>query len=471
MATRKYFKEAIRPVELPDLIAVQKDSYHWLFAEGIKELIEEINPVDDFTGKNFSLELGDYQLDEAKVDEKTARNKNLTYKASLRIKVKLYNKVTGKVKESEVFLGDFPLMTHHGTFIINGIERVVITQIVRSYGVLVTKEDSPGHNLFGAKIIPSRGAWLEFETSTRDILSVKIDRKRKIPVTTFLRALFGLSDEEILARFADVDTNLEHKYIKSTLERDPAKTIEEALVEVYKRIRPGDLATAESAQSFLEAMFFNAKRYNLGKVGRYKINRRLDLDIPNTVENRILLLDDVVAVIKEIIRNNNTPGAQADDVDHLKNRRVRGVGELVATRLRVGLLRMERIIKDRMSVLEPDSITPAQLINNRPVQAVLQEFFASSQFSQFMDQTNPLSELEHKRRLAATGPGGLSRERAGYEVRDVHNSHYGRICPITTPEGPNIGLVGQLATYAKINEYGFLDHTTAHPVTPEFGAK
>ncbi|NCO44387.1 DNA-directed RNA polymerase subunit beta, partial [Candidatus Berkelbacteria bacterium] len=398
----------------------------WLFSEGVQELFDEINPVDDFTGKNFTLEFGEFGLDEPKVDERTARDKYLTYKASLRVKVKLNNKLTGAVKESEVFMGDFPVMTDQGTFIINGIERVVVTQIVRSYGTLFIAEDTGARKLFGAKIIPTRGAWLEFETSNRDILSVKIDRKRKIPITTFIKALTGMSHEELAARFADVDTDPDHTYIKSTLDRDPAKTTEEALVEVYKRIRPGDLATAESAQTFLETMFFNPKRYNLGKVGRYKMNRRLNIDTPNTPENRILIIDDVIHVVREIIKLNIKPNAKPDDVDHLMNRRVRSVGELVQTRLRVGLLRMERIIKDRMSVLDPKTMTPVQLINNRPIQAVLQEFFASSQLSQFMDQTNPLAELEHKRRLAATGPGGLTRDRAGFEVRDVHNSHYGR---------------------------------------------
>jgi len=457
MAQRRFFKEPMHSIELPDLIAIQTKSYQWLFSEGVQELFDEINPVDDFTGKNFTLEFGEFGLDEPKVDERTARDKYLTYKASLRVKVKLNNKLTGAVKESEVFMGDFPVMTDQGTFIINGIERVVVTQIVRSYGTLFIAEDTGARKLFGAKIIPTRGAWLEFETSNRDILSVKIDRKRKIPITTFIKALTGMSHEELAARFADVDTDPDHTYIKSTLDRDPAKTTEEALVEVYKRIRPGDLATAESAQTFLETMFFNPKRYNLGKVGRYKMNRRLNIDTPNTPENRILIIDDVIHVVREIIKLNIKPNAKPDDVDHLMNRRVRSVGELVQTRLRVGLLRMERIIKDRMSVLDPKTMTPVQLINNRPIQAVLQEFFASSQLSQFMDQTNPLAELEHKRRLAATGPGGLTRDRAGFEVRDVHNSHYGRICPITTPEGPNIGLVGQFATYAQVNDYGFIE--------------
>ena len=442
-------------VKLPDLIEVQTKSYEWFFKEGIKELLEEISPVDDFTGKVFKLEFLETFLDQPRFDEETTRSKNLTYQAPLKCQVKLTNKITGKTKESAVFLGDFPLMTERGTFIINGIERVVVSQIVRSFGVLFVMDEVSGRRLFGAKIIPSRGAWLEFETSPRDIIAVKVDRKRKILITTFLRAL-GLTNEQILQAFEGVSDE-DHNYIKATLNRDSAKTYEEALVEVYKRIRPGDLATAETAKTFLEAMFFNPKRYDLGKVGRYKMNRRLNLNVENNLAGRILRVEDVVEVIREIIRLNNDPTAVADDIDNLKNRRVRAVGELVQGKVRVGLLRMERIIKDRMSVLDPDTVTANQLVNGRPIAAVLQEFFASSQLSQFMNQTNPLAELEHKRCLSATGPGGLSRERAGFEVRDVHASHYGRICPIETPEGPNIGLVGYMACYAKINEYGFIE--------------
>lgn len=458
MKQRKYFRKLLPfSVPLPNLISVQIDSYKWLFKEGIRELFDEINPIDDFTGKQHSLAFNDYQLEEPKYSEEMSRMKNLTYKAPLRCKVIFHNKVTDKKKESDVFLGDFPVMTDRGTFIINGIERVMVTQIVRSYGVIFTVAISGARKLFGAKIIPSRGAWLEFETSNRDVLFVKIDRKRKIPVTTFLRAFGALNQRQVLEMFTDVDTGVDHQYIKSTLDRDPAENLEEAYVEVYKRVRPGDLVTPESAKVFLETLFFDQKRYSLGRVGRFKLNRRLNLNIPMAKDTQLLTVQDIVATIKEIIRLNNDPSATADDVDHLKNRRVRAVGELIQSRLRVGLLRVERIIKDRMSVADPSTITPAQLINNRPIIAVLQEFFASSQLSQFMDQTNPLSELEHKRRIAATGPGGLTRERAGFEVRDVHNSHYGRICPIATPEGPNIGLVGQLASYAKINEFGFIE--------------
>lgn len=452
-----YFSKDDVKVELPNLIEIQKGSYDWLFKEGIKELINEINPVDDFTGEAMTLEFGDYQLDDPKVDEATARNRNLTYKASLTAEVTLFNKITNKRKKSKVFLGDFPVMTDRGTFIINGIERVIVSQIVRSYGVIFVANETAGKKYFGAKLIPSRGAWLEFETSSKGVISVKVDRKRKIPVTTFLKALGVGGNEKIAKIFSNIDTGGEFNYIEETLKKDSAKTEDEAAVEVYKRIRPGDLATPEAARVFIESLFFNPKRYDLGKVGRYKINRRLGLDVKEDLEGRILRLDDVVELIKEIIRLNNDPTAEPDDIDHLKNRRVRAVGELVQSRLRVGFLRMERIIKDRMSVVETNSATPSQLVNSRPIVAVLQEFFASSQMSQFMNQTNPLSELEHKRTLSATGPGGLSRERAGFEVRDVHQSHYGRICPIETPEGPNIGLVGYLACYGKVNDYGFIE--------------
>ena len=442
---------------LPNLIEVQTKSYNWFFKEGLRELLNEISPIEDFTGENYSLTFGEYYLDKPKIDEKTAREKNLTYKAPLRVKATLLNKKTEEIKEGEVFLGDFLLMTKRGTFIVNGVERVVVSQIVRSYGVLFTAEKFNTKNLFGAKIIPSRGAWLEIETNSKNVITVKIDRKRRIPITTLLRALGYGSSEKIKQLFEDVDINENQAFIESTLLKDPAKNADEGLVETYKRIRPGDLATVESAKSFIETMFFNPKRYDLGRVGRYKINQRLNLDVKNIPENRIFRREDLIEVIREIIKLANTHGAEPDDTDNLKNRRVRAVGELVQNRIRVGLLRVERIVKDRMSVSEPTDISPASLVNARPVVAALQEFFASSQLSQFMNQTNPLAELEHKRTLSATGPGGLQRDRAGFEVRDVHVSHYGRICPIESPEGPNIGLVSYMSSYAKVNDYGFLE--------------
>ncbi len=444
-------------VSLPNLIEVQTKSYDWFFKEGLRELLNEISPIEDFSGRSLSLSFNDFYLEKPKIDEKTAKHKNLTYKTSLKVKTTLVNKETNEIKEGEVFLGDFPVMTNRGTFIINGVERVVVSQIVRSYGVLFTAEEFGGRKLFGAKIIPNRGAWLELETNAKGVVSVKIDRKRRIPVTTFLRSLGYNFNDEIQALFTDVDDNPDLKYIEKTLEKDTARDQNTGLIEVYKKIRPGDLATLESAKLFIESMFYNPKRYDLGRVGRYKMNQRLDLNVENTPENRVLRKEDFVAIVKEIIRLNNTPDAEPDDTDNLKNRRVRTVGELVQGRVRIGLLRVERIVKDRMSVNEPATVTPAQLVNSRPIAAALQEFFASSQMSQFMNQTNPLAELEHKRTLSATGPGGLSRDRAGFEVRDVHTSHYGRICPIETPEGQNIGLVGYLSSYAKINEFGFIE--------------
>ncbi|MCX6807065.1 MAG: DNA-directed RNA polymerase subunit beta [Candidatus Berkelbacteria bacterium] len=456
MEQRQYFKKTSQ-FPLPSLIEIQTSSYHWFFKEGLKELFSEISPIDDFTGKNLSLTFGDFYLEEPKYTAEEARERNLSYKAALKCKASLLNKQTKETKEQEVFLGEFPLMTKSGTFIINGIERVVVAQIVRSYGVLFVSEELGDRKLFGAKIIPNRGAWLELETSGKDVISIKVDRKRKVLISTLLRAFGYGTDNEIIDLFKKVNDDVDHDYIKATLEKDPAKSKEEGLIETYRRLRPGELVTAETAAAFLESMFFNPKRYDIGRVGRYKINQRLEKEVPDLLENRILLVDDLVDIVKEIIRLNNDPEGRSDDIDHLKNRRIRTVGELVQNKVRVGLLRMERIIRDRMAVSDLATVTPAMLINARPITAVLQEFFASSQLSQFMNQTNPLSELEHKRTLSATGPGGLSRERAGFEVRDVHQSHYGRICPIQTPEGPNIGLVGYLSTYAKINKYGFIE--------------
>ncbi len=451
---RKFFSKRHPAVKMPNLIEVQLNSYKWFFETGLKELLEEINPIHDFTSKNLELYFGDYYFDKPKYDEITARERNTTYEAPLYVSAKLVNKVTGKTKTQDVYFGDFPLMTPRGTLVINGVERVVVSQLIKSPGVFFTSEFSRGKNLYGAKIVPNRGAWLELDTDNAGVIGVKIDRKRRIPITALLR-IFGLkTNEEILEAFKDVDTNPELKYIQTTLEKDASSTADEGYKEVYKRIRPGDLATVDNARSLIDAMFFNFDRYDLSEVGRYKFNQRLDF--PEDHDSRLLDLADMVAVIKEIIRLNNT-GEPADDIDHLANRRVRAVGELIQTRYRVGLARMARICKDRMSLADLETVTPAQLIHVRPIVAATQEFFSSSQLSQFMDQTNPLAELEHKRRLSAMGPGGLSRERAGFEVRDVHRSHYGRLCPITTPEGPNIGLVAHLATYATINDFGFIE--------------
>ena len=453
---RKYFTKLREAIPLTDLIEVQKKSYDWLFAHGLKQLFEEVSPIRDFIGRDLELYFLDYFLDEAKFDEVTAKNKNITYDAPLRVNVRLVNKRTGEAKEQEIYLGDFPLMTDRGTFIINGVERVVVSQLIRSAGVFFSSTPIRGRKYYSAKVIPNRGAWLEIETDTNNVIYVKIDRKRKVPITALLRAFGYSNNQEILDLFQDVETHPEVSFIKSTIEKDISKNEAEGLKEVYRRIRPGDLATTENARSLIHSMFFDFDRYDFDRVGRYKINARFNLNIPNTKENRVLRREDLVAVIKEIIRLNLTQ-EDADDIDHLGNRRVRAIGELVQNRFRIGLARMERIVKDRMSTLDINTLTPNQLINARPVIGVIKEFFMSSQLSQFMDQVNPLAELEHKRRLSAMGPGGLSRERAGFEVRDVHRTHYGRICPIATPEGPNIGLVGHLASYARVNDFGFVE--------------
>ena len=452
-AKRKSFSKTQEVLPLGNLIEIQTQSYHWFFEEGLKELFQELGTVQDFTGKSLDLTFGDYYLDQPKHTEETARERNTTYEAPLYVSVKLVNKVTGKIKTQDVYLGDFPLMTSRGTFVINGVERVVVSQLIKSPGVFFSAENLRGRNFFGAKIIPNRGAWLELDTDINSVIGVKIDRKRRVPVTALLR-VFGLeSDEEIMEQFRDVDTHPDYQHIKNTLEKDASKNADEGFIEVYRRIRPGDLATADNARSLISAMFFNPQRYDLSEVGRFKFNQRLKI---RDRQGRVLSKEDLIDVVKEIIRLNNSQG-QPDDIDHLANRRVRAVGELIQSKFRVGLARMVRIARDRMSVADLETVSPAQLIHVRPIVAVIQEFFSSSQLSQFMDQTNPLAELEHKRRLSAMGPGGLSRERAGFEVRDVHRSHYGRLCPITTPEGPNIGLVAHLASYARLNKFGFLE--------------
>ena len=452
---RKYFSQSKIALPLPNLIEIQKKSYQWFLDIGLKELFDEISPIKDFIGRNLELYFEEYYSDEPKFDEVTAKSKNITYEAPLRVRTRLVNERTGEIKEQEVYLGDLPLMTERGTFIINGVERVVVSQLIRSAGVFFTSENFRGKKYYGAKVIPNRGAWLELETDSNHIIYVKIDRKRKIPITALLKA-FGQTEAEIINAFKEVETAPNINYTSNTLAKDGSPKEEKALIEVYKRIRPGDLATPDNAKSLIYSMFFNFDRYDFGSVGRYKLNKKFGDDLPLTKEDRVLKVDDLIKVVREIIRLNNTQ-EDADDIDHLGNRRVRAVGELVQNKFRVGLARMERIVKDRMSTLDINALTPNQLINARPVIGTIKEFFMSSQLSQFMDQTNPLAELEHKRRLSAMGPGGLSRERAGFEVRDVHRTHYGRICPIATPEGPNIGLVGHLSSYAKINNFGFIE--------------
>ncbi|PIU07591.1 MAG: DNA-directed RNA polymerase subunit beta [Candidatus Moranbacteria bacterium CG_4_8_14_3_um_filter_34_16] len=443
-------------VSLPNLIESQINSYDWFLEKGLREILDEISPIEDFTEKDLELSFGGYYLDEPKYDEITVKEKNISYEAPLRCKIQLLIKKTGEIKEQEIYLGDFPIMTERGTFIVNGVERVVVSQIIRSPGVFFTVDYIKGKKLFGAKVIPNRGAWIELETDFDGAIFVKIDRKRKVAITSLLRAFGYSSDEELLNLFKDID-NGEISYIHETIEKDIAKNQGEGYKEVYKRIRPGDLATESNAKQVIDAMFFSFEKYDFGGVGRYRLNQRLDVSLPDDEEHRILTREDLIVIIKEIIRLNNDPEAKPDDIDYLGNRRVRSVGELIQNKLRIGLARTARNIKDRMSTCDIVTVVPGQLVNSRPIAASIKEFFSSSQLSQFMDQVNPLAELEHKRRISAMGPGGLTRERAGFEVRDVHTSHYGRICPVETPEGPNIGLVGHLATYAKINSYGFLE--------------
>ena len=471
----KDFRKSAIHLELPYLLNVQHESWNLFWARQLKELLSEISPIRDYTKKEFELWFLDYKLGEPNYPTELAAKKNDdSFEASLRVRVRLINLKTKEVKEQEVFLCDFPLMTERGTFVLNGVERVAISQLIRSPGAFFTAQSIGRRNYFGAKIIPNRGAWLEFETESSGFIGVRIDRKRKAAATTLLRA-FGLAtDEEIKRLFEDVDTGSAFsgglKYIEETLKKDGSKNQDEALAEIYRRLRPGDYVTADTARELIWNMFFNFERYDLSRVGRWKTLQRLPslqkskiknqkskVDDEITIEDRVLKLEDVIEVLREVIRLNNTPGAEPDQIDHLGNRRVRTFTEFLQNRMRVGFMRMERIVKDRMSTLDPATITPAQLINPRPVMAVVKEFFTSSQITQFMDNENPLAELEHKRRVSATGPGGLTRERAGFEVRDVQPSHYGRICPIQTPEGPNIGLVGHLASYARINEYGFLE--------------
>ena len=472
---RKSFARFAEAAPVPDLIQIQRDSFKWFRTEGLRELFDEISPIGDFTGRTMELELAvpgpdgepGYEFGEPKLSEDECRLRDQTFAAPLRVRMRLRIKsgeAEGELKEQTIFMGDFPLMTENGTFIINGAERVVVSQLVRSPGVYFDagEDTASGRPLSTAKLIPSRGAWLEFETSSRDVLSVKVDRKRKIPVTTLMRALGAVQgspikkgdNEELLALYEADDNHRDHHYIQSTMDKDPATNTQEALLEFYRRLRPGDPPNLDNARQLLNSLFFSFRRYDLGRVGRYKLSRRLRIEQNNS--ERVLTPLDLIEIVREMIRINNERSAR-DDIDHLGNRRVRAVGELIQNQFRVGLLRMERVVKERMSITEPATATPSSLVNIRPVVAAMREFFGGSQLSQFMDQVNPLAELTHKRRLSALGPGGLSRDRAGFEVRDVHHSHYGRICPIETPEGPNIGLIGSLATYGRINDFGFIE--------------
>ncbi|HEU5121242.1 MAG TPA: DNA-directed RNA polymerase subunit beta [Candidatus Saccharimonadales bacterium] len=455
VAGKRVFFTKDDTLEISSLIAHQRDSWREFVETGLSEIFTELNPIEDYTGQKLELRFKKYEFQTPKNHEKFAKENNLTFDAPLHATVELTNKVTGEVKEQEIYLGDYPWMTDRGTFVINGTERVVVSQLIRSAGVFFTADAVNGRNYYGAKLIPGRGAWLEFETASNGAIYVKIDRRRKLPVTTLLRALGHPKTSEIKSLFEDVDTG-DVKYIDATLDKDSARGSNEALIEVYRRLRPGDLATVDNARSMIERMFFDFKRFDYSRVGRYKLNQRLNLEVPNTSENRVFQMSDLVAIIREIIRLNNTQEAP-DDIDALSNRRVKLVGELVARQFRVGMLRMQRNAMDRMSMSDIESVTPGQLINARPVVAAVREFFASSQLSQLMDEVNPLSELAHKRRLSSTGPGGLSRERAGFDVRDAHPTHYGRLCSVETPEGASIGLVLNLATYSRVNEYGFIE--------------
>jgi DNA-directed RNA polymerase subunit beta len=478
---RRTFSRIPTVLEMPNLVQMQLESFDWFVREGLKELLDEISPIMDHH-KKMELSIYDPRFDppwsrmpkgdeqeRAKIDPRVAeqycRERDITYAAPLRVSARLVMRETGEIKETGpdgIFLGDFPMMTSDGTFVINGAERVVVSQLVRSPGVYFERSPDPatGKLLSTAKLIPNRGAWLEFESSNRDVISVKVDRKRKMPVTILLRAIGIERDEDLLDIFSGVDTNPDHHFIATTIDKEPTKTREEALIELYRRLRPGDPPTRDNASSLLENLFFNERRYDLARVGRYKLNGRLhaeDVGTDKELTTRILTPEDLTEIIREMIRLNNELGSP-DDIDHLGNRRIRAVGELIQMHVRTGFQRLERGIRERMTIQDPETITPAGLISTtRPVMAAVREFFGGSQLSQFMDQTNPLAELTHKRRLSALGPGGLSRDRAGFDVRDVHPSHYGRICPIETPEGPNIGLIGSLATYGKINKYGFIE--------------
>ena len=459
---RRSYATAPPVLDIPNLIKVQTDSFDWFKGDGLGELFQELSPIEDFPGGRFELSFLDHHFEEPKHTEQECRDKEATYSAPLHVMVELYTKAPGPAegerKIQDLFIGDVPIMTSTGTFVINGAERVVVSQLVRSAGVYFQANADPtsGRLLATAKLIPHRGAWMEFDTSNRNVISVKVDRKRKSPVTMLLRAMGYSTDEEIMELFEDVDIDPEHPYIRTTIDKDTGVADhDEALLEFYRRLRPGEPPSVENAKNLLENLFFNPRRYDLARVGRYKLNRSLGLDVG--LDQRTLSPEDIINLLRAMIRINRGE-RPPDDIDHLGNRRVRAVGELIQGQVRVGLLRMERVIKERMTTqMDPATTTPAALINIRPVVAAVREFFGGSQLSQFMDQTNPLAELTHKRRLSALGPGGLSRERAGFDVRDVHHSHYGRICPIETPEGPNIGLLGSMATYARTNEYGFLE--------------
>jgi DNA-directed RNA polymerase subunit beta len=468
---RLSFGKLRQVLDLPDLIAVQRQSFEWFLEEGVAEVLRDISPIEDFTGQ-LKLELADHVFDPPKHTEEECRERDMTFARPLFVTARFMNAGTGEIKEQTVFMGDFPMMTARGTFIINGTERIVVSQLVRSPGVyfgISPDKTSPEKDIVDAKMIPGRGAWLEFEVDKKDIVYVRIDRKRKQPVTVLLKALgFGETPEELIELITDGQGN-PYESIRNTLEKDHTENAEAAFIDIYRKLRPGEPPTPDSARSLLENLFFNPKRYDMAKVGRHKVSKKLRDEYPLLGLERYQLQPpregeftlakaDILATVSYLVKlHNNDPDYYPDDIDHFGNRRVRSVGELIQNQVRVGLSRMERVVRERMTTQDVEAITPQTLINIRPVVAAIKEFFGSSQLSQFMDQTNPLAGLTHKRRLSALGPGGLSRERAGFEVRDVHPSHYGRMCPIETPEGPNIGLIGYLSTYARINRFGFIE--------------
>ena len=446
---RLSFAKIPESLPVPDLIGIQKQSFVWFMGDGLAEIFRDISPIEDFTG-TMAVEFGEHTFGDPKFDVDECKEKDMNYAAPLFVEVRLMNKETGEIKEQSVFMGDFPLMTDKGTFIFNGTERVVVSQLVRSPGVYFNSEIDKDTDkvLFSGKIIPSRGAWLELEIDKKDTLGVRIDRKRRQPVSVLLKAL-GYDPGELVDLFDGAES------IKATVDKDHTASREEALIDIYRKLRPGEPPTVESARGLLDNLFFNERRYDLARVGRYRLNRKLGLKVAQNTT--VLTREDILESVRYIVNlHAGNEGYFTDDIDHFGNRRVRTVGELIQNQIRIGLSRMERVVRERMTTQDVDSITPQTLMNIRPVVAAIKEFFGSSQLSQFMDQTNPLAGLTHKRRLSALGPGGLSRERAGFEVRDVHPSHYGRMCPIETPEGPNIGLIGNLSTYSQINEFGFL---------------
>ncbi len=453
---KKYFNKFKKPlIDLPNLVDAQTFSFNWLLETGMKEIFAEFSSIKDYSEKKFELDFTGFELSEPKYDEFYAKENRISYEAPLKVTVRLKNKVLGSDKEQEIFMADFPIMTNHGTFIINGIERVIVPQLARSFGVFFTSQELKGRVFFGAKIIPSRGAWVEIESDPDGAIYVRIDRKRKFPVTSLLRVFGAIDDTSIKALFKN--NQFATPLIETSLVKDHAKTQEDSFIEIHKRLRDGDLATVENAKEFIKSIF-GAERYDLSKVGRFRFNKRFDKSMTEKdLEKRVVTLEDIVTIISHIIDLNNNISATADDIDHLGSRRVRYVGELLQQKIRVGMSQIKRNIQNRMSTIDTDAAMPVQFISPRPLQARIKEFFTTNQLSQFMQQENVLNELEHLRTISALGPGGLTRERAGFEVRDVHPSHYGRICPIHTPEGPNIGLVLHLSVYAKINDFGMIE--------------